>query len=97
MNSPQTNRQKSQHKVYMNSNTDIKNKLQECQQDNDNWQLTTPVALIIFNRPETTAKVFAAIRQAKPPKLLVIADGPRLNHPGEAEQCAAILLNRLNR
>ena len=73
----------------MNSNTDIKNKLQECQQDNDNWQLTTPVALIIFNRPETTAKVFAAIRQAKPPKLLVIADGPRLNHPGEAEQCAA--------
>jgi len=56
---------------------------------NDNWQLTTPVALIIFNRPETTATVFAAIRQAKPPKLLVIADGPRLNHPGEAEQCAA--------
>ena len=27
--------------------------------------------------------------QAKPPKLLVVADGPRNHHPGEAEKCAA--------
>jgi tetratricopeptide (TPR) repeat protein len=53
------------------------------------WQLKTPVCLIIFNRPDTTAKVFEAIRQAKPPKLLVVADGPRLDHPGEADICAA--------
>lgn len=39
--------------------------------------LSTPVAFIIFNRPELTKTVFAAIRQAKPQKLLVIADGPR--------------------
>ncbi len=52
-------------------------------------QLTTPVAFIIFNRPDTTARVFEAIRQAKPPKLLVVADGPRENRPGEAEKCAA--------
>lgn len=39
--------------------------------------LTTPVALIIFNRPDTTAAVFKAIARAKPEKLLVIADGPR--------------------
>ncbi|MEY3402772.1 MAG: hypothetical protein RLZZ86_2388 [Cyanobacteriota bacterium] len=51
--------------------------------------MKTPVALFIFNRPDTTKRVFEAIRQAKPPKLLVIADGPRADRPGEAEKCAA--------
>ena len=51
--------------------------------------MKTPVALVIFNRPNITKKVFAAIRQAKPEKLLVIADGPRNHKPGEAEKCAA--------
>lgn len=53
------------------------------------WQLKTPVAFIIFNRPDTTEQVFAEIAKARPPKLLVIADGPRTNRPGEAEKCAA--------
>ncbi len=53
------------------------------------WQLNTPVAFIIFNRPDTTELVFAEIAKAKPPKLLVIADGPRSDRPGEAEKCAA--------
>jgi hypothetical protein len=48
----------------------------------------TPVAFLIFNRPETTARVFAAIAAAKPPQLLVVADGPRADRPGEAENCA---------
>jgi cephalosporin hydroxylase/SAM-dependent methyltransferase len=52
------------------------------------WKLKTPVCLMIFNRPDTTEQVFEAIRQAKPPKLLVIADGPRADRPGEAEKCA---------
>ncbi|KHG41634.1 MAG: glycosyltransferase family 2 protein [Aphanizomenon flos-aquae KM1D3_PB] len=51
--------------------------------------MKTPVAFIIFNRPDTTKRVFEAIRQAQPPKLLVIADGPRADRPGEAEKCAA--------
>jgi hypothetical protein len=51
--------------------------------------MKTPVAFLIFNRPDTTEKVFEAIRQAKPPKLLVVADGPRVDRPGEAEKCAA--------
>ena len=51
--------------------------------------LTTPVALIIFNRPETTARVFAEIAKARPSKLLVVADGPRLDHPEDIERCAA--------
>jgi hypothetical protein len=51
--------------------------------------MKTPVAFIIFNRPDTTAKVFEAIRQAKPPKLFVIADGPRSDRPDEAAKCSA--------
>jgi hypothetical protein len=39
--------------------------------------LHTPVLFIIFNRPETTQKVFDAIRIARPTKLYVAADGPR--------------------
>lgn len=53
------------------------------------WKLKTPVVFIIFKRPDTTEKVFEVIRQAKPPKLLIIADGPRVDKPGEAEKCAA--------
>lgn len=52
-----------------------------------NWQLKTPIAFLIFNRPDTTERVFEAIRQARPPKLLVVADGPRLDRPGEMDKC----------
>jgi hypothetical protein len=51
--------------------------------------MKTPVALIIFNRPEVTRRVFSEIRRARPQKLLVIADGPRADHPADAEKCAA--------
>ncbi|MCP3981379.1 MAG: glycosyltransferase family 2 protein [bacterium] len=48
-----------------------------------------PVALVLFNRPDTTRPVFEAIRAARPPKLLLIADGPRPDRPEDAEGCAA--------
>jgi len=51
--------------------------------------LRTPVAFFIFNRPDTTATVFAAIARARPATLLVVADGPRASRPGEEELCAA--------
>ncbi len=38
---------------------------------------STPVVFLIFRRPDLTARVFEAIRQAQPAKLLVVADGPR--------------------
>ena len=62
------------------------------------WQLKTPVAFIIFNRPDTTEKVFAEIAKAKPPILLVIADGPRNYRPDEAEKCALTraIINRVD-
>ncbi len=47
--------------------------------------LDTPVAFLIFNRPDLTSIVFEVIAQAKPKKLLVVADGPRF--PEEAEKC----------
>ena len=49
--------------------------------------LDTPVVFIIFNRPDTTRRVFQAIREARPTRLLVVSDGPR-DRPGEAELCA---------
>ncbi len=51
--------------------------------------LDKPVAFFIFNRPETTRQVFATIRDARPTRLLVIADGPRPERPNEAEACLA--------
>ena len=51
--------------------------------------MKTPVVLLIFNRPDTTQKVFEKIRQAQPPQLLVVADGARSDRPREAEQCQA--------
>jgi len=49
--------------------------------------LTTPVLFLIFNRPDTTAIVFEAIRAARPPRLYVAADGARANRPAEAIKC----------
>ncbi|GBU25030.1 hypothetical protein R83H12_01669 [Fibrobacteria bacterium R8-3-H12] len=45
------------------------------------------VLFIIFNKPETTQKVFEAIRLAKPSRLYVAADGARENKTGEKELC----------
>ena len=51
--------------------------------------LRTPVAFLIFNRPDTTAAVFTTIAKARPATLLVVADGPRASRPGEEAACAA--------
>ncbi len=50
--------------------------------------LRTPVLFLLFNRPELTRRVFAAIRAARPARLFVAADGPRPEKPGEAALCA---------
>ena len=41
------------------------------------------ILLIVFNRFDTAKKVFEAIREVKPPRLYVAADGPRKNKRGE--------------
>jgi hypothetical protein len=45
------------------------------------------VVFFIFNRPFETQASFAAIRAARPERLLVIADGPRESRPGEKQMC----------
>lgn len=37
----------------------------------------TPILFLIFNRPDTTKKVFEKIREIKPQQLFIAADGPR--------------------
>lgn len=49
--------------------------------------LGTSVALIVFNRPECTARSFGRIRAARPHRLYLIADGPRPDRPGEDLLC----------
>jgi len=58
--------------------------------------LHTAVLFLIYKRPDTTRQVFEAIRQAKPPRLYVAADGPKPNVSGETErvqQARDIVLN----
>ena len=52
--------------------------------------LNTAVLFLVFNRPDTTALVFQAIRQARPPRLYVAADGPREGHDGESDRVAKV-------
>jgi hypothetical protein len=49
--------------------------------------IDTPVLFLIFNRPAETLRVFERIRMAKPLKLYIAADGPRLDHEGEDLLC----------
>jgi hypothetical protein len=48
---------------------------------------TPAVLFVVFARPDTTARVFQAIRKARPSRLYVAADGPRADRPGEKERC----------
>ncbi len=45
---------------------------------------------LVFNRLDTTKQVFEAIRQAKPPRLYIAADGARETKEGEAEKVQAV-------
>ena len=51
----------------------------------DNFE--TPIVFIIFNRPDTTQKVFEEIKKIKSPKLFIIADGPRKNRKDDEQNC----------
>jgi hypothetical protein len=52
--------------------------------------MRSPILFLVFNRPETTRRVFDAIRAARPPKLYVAADGPRANAAQEAQRCEEV-------
>lgn len=52
---------------------------------NNKPALDTPVAFLIFNRPEVTFRVFEQIARQRPRQLLIVADGPR--SPEEKLRC----------
>jgi len=62
------------------------------------WNLRSPVALLIFNRPELTERIFQAIAEARPRTLYVVGDGPRPDRPDEADRCqrARRVVERIN-
>jgi hypothetical protein len=47
----------------------------------------SPVALFLYKRPETSASVLEAVREARPDRLLVVANAPRADVAGEEELC----------
>lgn len=54
------------------------------------FKLRSPVLMIIFNRPDTTIKVFETIRKAQPSRLYISADGPRVNRSDDTEKCMKV-------
>lgn len=58
--------------------------------ENLDWVLSKAVLFLVFNRPDTTARVFDAIRRAQPPRLYIAADGPRINKLGEDRKVAEV-------
>lgn len=50
----------------------------------------TPILFLVFNRPDTTRKVFERIKEIKPTRLFIAADGPRSNIIGENEKCEQV-------
>ncbi len=53
-------------------------------------QLETPVAMLVFRRPDVTRRVFEAVAVARPKRLFLIADGPRPDHPEENALCEEV-------
>ncbi|WP_369920502.1 hypothetical protein AB8E32_20555 [Marinomonas polaris] len=54
------------------------------------YALNTAVLFLVFNRLDTTKQVFEAIRQAKPPRLYIAADGARDGKDGEADKVQSV-------
>jgi hypothetical protein len=52
-----------------------------------NTPFATPILFLIFNRPDTTDKVFEKIREIQPRQLFISADGPRPDRKDEREKC----------
>lgn len=59
--------------------------------------MTTPLLLLVFNRPDHTQKLIEALTLVKPKQIFIVADGPRKQVAGEAERCAEVrkMMNNL--
>jgi len=57
---------------------------------------TAPVAVLMFNRPEVTARVMERIFEARPSALYLVADGPRPGYPDDQALCDQTRASALN-
>jgi hypothetical protein len=58
-------------------------------EDTSNYYHTSSAVLfIIFNRVDTSLKVLEEIKKARPKRLYLTADGPRIDREGEAAKCS---------
>lgn len=55
------------------------------ERNNNNDTLNTPVLFLVFNRLDSTQRVFEKIRSAKPKRLYISCDGPRPHKSNEAQ------------
>lgn len=51
------------------------------------YKVKSPVLFILFNRPDTTMRVFEQIKQAQPSRLYVAVDGPRKGNTTDKYLC----------
>ncbi|MDE6845844.1 MAG: hypothetical protein K2J99_08775 [Lachnospiraceae bacterium] len=56
----------------------------------EEFKLNTAVAFCVFNRLDKAKEVFQQIRGAKPPRLYIIADGPRADRKDEKAKVEAV-------
>lgn len=58
----------------------------------------TPILFLIFNRPDTTEEVFGKIREVKPKRLFISADGPRIDNENDLIKCgeARAIVNKID-
>jgi len=52
--------------------------------------LATPVVLCVYNRPDATRALVAALRAVRPRRILVVADGPLPDRPDDGARCDAV-------
>ncbi len=51
----------------------------------------TPILFLVFNRPDTTQRVFEKIKEQRPSKLYIAADGARQENENDQVKCAQVL------
>jgi len=66
--------------------------------DTSSYQTKSAVLFVIFNRPDTTLRVFEEIKAAQPKRLYIAADAPRANNTSDELLCcqARTILNSIN-
>src|SRR5690606_9199588 len=52
------------------------------------YTVQSPVLLLAFNRPDTALRVFERVREARPARLYIAADGPRPGVEKDRALCA---------